>query len=219
MCYSLTVGPVSIGSSIDCIVLVAVLYLYCGCSSNRVGHVTTACILYCEYPVYEKDKLVALLILCTKVFRGPHAHTFCVFRGRPHTHVFIGGDPTLTHCCVYGGGPTLIHCCVYRGRLHTHTLLLRCFLQKPNVNHKKAIKEYSGSAADKVTQQPSLVHSHTMSPNACTQEEPLPHDLRPLSVLQMTMDYLVTRVMDDYQERPADWYDFVWNRTRGIRKV
>ena len=33
------------------------------------------------------------------------------------------------------------------------------------------------------------------------------------------MDYLVTMVMDDYQERPADWYDFVWNRTRGIRKV
>ena len=35
----------------------------------------------------------------------------------------------------------------------------------------------------------------------------------------MTMDYLVTTVMDDYRERPADWYDFVWNRTRGIRKV
>ena len=35
----------------------------------------------------------------------------------------------------------------------------------------------------------------------------------------MTMDYLITVVMDDYRERPADWYDFIWNRTRGIRKV
>ena len=35
----------------------------------------------------------------------------------------------------------------------------------------------------------------------------------------MTMDYLVTMVMDAGSDRPADWYDFLWNRTRAIRKV
>ena len=36
----------------------------------------------------------------------------------------------------------------------------------------------------------------------------------------MTMDYLVTMVMDAAEEgKWADWYDFVWNRTRAIRKV
>ncbi|KAI1884892.1 hypothetical protein AGOR_G00214560 [Albula goreensis] len=66
------------------------------------------------------------------------------------------------------------------------------------VDHAAAIKEYSRSSAD--------------------QEEPLPHELRPLPVLSMTMDYLVTQVMDQGQENYRDWYDFVWNRTRGIRK-
>lgn len=51
------------------------------------------------------------------------------------------------------------------------------------------------------------------------QEEPLPHELRPIGVLQMTMDYLVTMVMDTGGDRRGDWYDFVWNRTRAIRKV
>ncbi|KAJ8282584.1 hypothetical protein COCON_G00051030 [Conger conger] len=66
------------------------------------------------------------------------------------------------------------------------------------VDHTTAIKEYSRSSAD--------------------QEEPLPHELRPLPVLSMTMDYLVTQVMDQGEENYRDWYDFVWNRTRGIRK-
>ncbi|KAM6934890.1 germinal-center associated nuclear protein [Xenentodon cancila] len=66
------------------------------------------------------------------------------------------------------------------------------------VDHTSAIKEYSRSSAD--------------------QEEPLPHELRPLPVLTMTMDYLVTQVMDQGQDNYRDWYDFVWNRTRGIRK-
>ena len=35
----------------------------------------------------------------------------------------------------------------------------------------------------------------------------------------MTMDHLVTTVMDEGEERWAEWYDFVWNRTRAIRKV
>ncbi|XP_041857307.1 germinal-center associated nuclear protein [Melanotaenia boesemani] len=66
------------------------------------------------------------------------------------------------------------------------------------VDHSAAIKEYSRSSAD--------------------QEEPLPHELRPLPVLSMTMDYLVTQIMDQVQDNYRDWYDFVWNRTRGIRK-
>ncbi|XP_061579845.1 germinal-center associated nuclear protein [Cololabis saira] len=66
------------------------------------------------------------------------------------------------------------------------------------VDHASTIKEYSRSSAD--------------------QEEPLPHDLRPLPVLSMTMDYLVIQIMDQVQDNYRDWYDFVWNRTRGIRK-
>ncbi|XP_068184771.1 germinal-center associated nuclear protein isoform X2 [Antennarius striatus] len=66
------------------------------------------------------------------------------------------------------------------------------------VDHKTAIKEYSRSSAD--------------------QEEPLPHELRPLPVLSMTMDYLVTQIMDQFHDNSRDWYDFVWNRTRSIRK-
>lgn len=66
------------------------------------------------------------------------------------------------------------------------------------VDHAAAIKEYSRSSAD--------------------QEEPLPHELRPLPVLSQTMDYLVTQILDQGQDNYRDWYDFVWNRTRGIRK-
>ncbi|XP_054842961.1 germinal-center associated nuclear protein [Eublepharis macularius] len=66
------------------------------------------------------------------------------------------------------------------------------------VDHAAAIKEYSRSSAD--------------------QEEPLPHELRPLDALSMTMDYLVTRIMDKGEGNLREWYDFVWNRTRGIRK-
>ncbi|XP_070770765.1 germinal-center associated nuclear protein [Enoplosus armatus] len=66
------------------------------------------------------------------------------------------------------------------------------------VDHTAAVKEYSRSSAD--------------------QEEPLPHELRPLPVLSRTMDYLVTQIMDQGNDNYRDWYDFVWNRTRGIRK-
>ncbi|NXX12208.1 GANP protein, partial [Podargus strigoides] len=66
------------------------------------------------------------------------------------------------------------------------------------VDHVAAIKEYSRSSAD--------------------QEEPLPHELRPSEVLSMTMDYLVTNIMDQGEGNYREWYDFVWNRTRGIRK-
>lgn len=70
-----------------------------------------------------------------------------------------------------------------------------------SISHYKAIKEYSRSSAD--------------------QEVPLAHELRPESVLQMTMLYLMHRIMDlcnDSQTHLADWFHFVWDRTRSIRK-
>ena len=48
----------------------------------------------------------------------------------------------------------------------------------------------------------------------------MPHELRPVPVLKMTMDYLATNVMDLVElGREGEWFDFLWNRTRGIRKV
>uniref|UniRef100_A0A8C4Q7L3 Germinal-center associated nuclear protein n=2 Tax=Eptatretus burgeri TaxID=7764 RepID=A0A8C4Q7L3_EPTBU len=66
------------------------------------------------------------------------------------------------------------------------------------VDHSAAVKEYSRSSAD--------------------QEEPLPHELRPPAVLKITMDYLVTHILDQGENCWTEWYDFVWNRTRSIRK-
>ena len=106
------------------------------------------------------------------------------------------------------------------------------------VDHSRAVKEYSGSAADKVSVDQSrkatkllfkdmlaqflkgttLVH-FTVVFAFVSQLEPLPHELRPVSVLKMTMDYLATSIMDASNDRWAEWFDFLWNRTRGIRKV
>ncbi|XP_078620785.1 germinal-center associated nuclear protein-like isoform X2 [Branchiostoma floridae x Branchiostoma japonicum] len=67
------------------------------------------------------------------------------------------------------------------------------------IDHTKAVKEYARSSADK--------------------EEPLPHELRPPHVLTLTMNYLVNNILDQGRDGNwGDWYDFVWNRTRGIRK-
>lgn len=66
------------------------------------------------------------------------------------------------------------------------------------VDPSKAVKEYSRSSAD--------------------QEKPLPHELRPEHVLQLTMNYLMLSVMNADDKNWADRYDFIWNRTRGIRK-
>ncbi|KAK6177359.1 hypothetical protein SNE40_015477 [Patella caerulea] len=71
--------------------------------------------------------------------------------------------------------------------------------QPPQIDHNRAVKEYSRSSAD--------------------QTEPLQHELRPESVLMSTMTYLLREIADrGEEERWADWYDFLWNRTRGIRK-
>uniref|UniRef100_A0A0A1WSP6 Protein xmas-2 n=1 Tax=Zeugodacus cucurbitae TaxID=28588 RepID=A0A0A1WSP6_ZEUCU len=70
-----------------------------------------------------------------------------------------------------------------------------------SISHRRAIKEYSRSSAD--------------------QEVPLAHELRPESVLQMAMLYLMHRILDlceDPQTSIADWFHFVWDRTRSIRK-
>ena len=48
------------------------------------------------------------------------------------------------------------------------------------------------------------------------------HELRPLPVLQMTMDYLIARIVDRCDklgENLAEWFNFLWDRMRGIRKV
>ncbi|XP_065363953.1 protein xmas [Calliphora vicina] len=69
------------------------------------------------------------------------------------------------------------------------------------ISHKKAVKEYSRSSAD--------------------QEVPLSHELRSESVLQMTMLYLVHRIMglcEDPKTSLGDWFHFMWDRTRSIRK-
>lgn len=81
------------------------------------------------------------------------------------------------------------------------------FEQEPNtknrnsMNHLKALKQYSRSSAD--------------------QESPLPHELRPEPTLKLAMDYLLHKIMD-LCESPdvniGDWFHFVWDRTRSIRK-
>lgn len=67
--------------------------------------------------------------------------------------------------------------------------------------HDKMVKDYSRSAAD--------------------QDMPLAHELRPLDALQTTMDYLIFNIaneMPDTNTELARWYDFLWSRTRAIRK-
>ncbi|EDV22380.1 uncharacterized protein TRIADDRAFT_58920 [Trichoplax adhaerens] len=62
-----------------------------------------------------------------------------------------------------------------------------------------AVKEYSGSAADK--------------------DEPMPYELRPVKTLSLTMDYIIVKVINGDRRDVGEWFDFVWNRTRAIRKV
>ncbi|EDV46462.1 uncharacterized protein Dere_GG18199 [Drosophila erecta] len=69
--------------------------------------------------------------------------------------------------------------------------------------HERALKQYSRSSAD--------------------QETPLPHELRNETALHMTMSYLMHEIMDiserqEPQSYLGDWFHFVWDRTRSIRK-
>lgn len=66
------------------------------------------------------------------------------------------------------------------------------------------------------------IHSNV---NTCRssadQEEPLAHELRPAETLNMTMSYLLHEIID-LCEKPGtnigEWYHFLWDRTRAIRK-
>ena len=82
-------------------------------------------------------------------------------------------------------------------------VLFHCSIQSEDnyaeLDPLKAVKEYSRSSAD--------------------QEEPLPHELRPAPVLKLTMDYLIRNIITLELARRSDWFDFLWNRTRAIRKV
>lgn len=69
------------------------------------------------------------------------------------------------------------------------------------IDHLIAVKQYSRSSAD--------------------QETPLPHELRPEPVLKMTMNYMLHSILDmcdDPDVSVSDWFHFVWDRTRSIRK-
>jgi hypothetical protein len=82
--------------------------------------------------------------------------------------------------------------------------------------HEKMVKDYSRSAADQVfwffdSQFKSLL-----------KDMPLAHELRPLEALQMTMDYLIFNIADEMPNTNTElarWYDFLWSRTRAIRKA
>ncbi|KAK0398587.1 hypothetical protein QR680_002658 [Steinernema hermaphroditum] len=69
-----------------------------------------------------------------------------------------------------------------------------------NPDFAKFITEYSRSAAD--------------------QEHPLPHELRSASALQASMNYILQTMASGHvsSHEAAQWYDFVWNRTRAVRK-
>ncbi|XP_043511387.1 uncharacterized protein LOC122529374 [Frieseomelitta varia] len=69
------------------------------------------------------------------------------------------------------------------------------------INHMTAVKQYSRSSAD--------------------QEEPMSHELRPVKSLKMTMSYLLHEIVnlcDQQGTNLGEWYHFLWDRTRGIRK-
>ena len=53
------------------------------------------------------------------------------------------------------------------------------------------------------------------------QAMPSPYDLRSGPVLLHTMNYLITNIMDkfDQEREQGDWYNFLWDRLRAIRKV
>ena len=81
-------------------------------------------------------------------------------------------------------------------------MILKSSIKDYEVDHRLAVKEYSRSSAD--------------------QAEPLAHELRPLPVLKMTTDYLIAKIIDRCDkpgENLAEWFNFLWDRTRGIRKV
>lgn len=85
-------------------------------------------------------------------------------------------------------------------RLYRPAHCLSFVFQQPQIDHRIAVKEYSRSSAD--------------------QEEPLPLELRPVHALTRTMEYLCNNILGIGSDGGwSDWYDFLWSRTRAIRKV
>ncbi|VDP98885.1 unnamed protein product [Trichobilharzia regenti] len=71
------------------------------------------------------------------------------------------------------------------------------------MDHTRAVKDYQRSSAD--------------------QPVPLPRELRPTHVLQRTMAYLLATIadrpeIDTTRSLWKPWYEFMWTRTRAIRK-
>lgn len=76
-----------------------------------------------------------------------------------------------------------------------------CDEETGDVSHEMMVKQYARSAAD--------------------QERPLPHELRSEKIMNHAMCYLLHNVLDEFPESPeerAAWYNFLWNRTRALRK-
>ena len=90
------------------------------------------------------------------------------------------------------------------------------------MEHKIAVKEYSRSSADQVLINyftSPIIISNFPSPIFYFQDLPLPRELRPIGVLDRTMAYLLSNIADlGADGQWAEWYDFLWNRTRAIRK-
>ncbi|CAP35236.2 Protein CBG17718 [Caenorhabditis briggsae] len=76
-----------------------------------------------------------------------------------------------------------------------------CDEETGDVSHEMMVKQYARSAAD--------------------QERPLPHELRSEKIMNHAMCYLLHNVLDEFPEfaeQRAAWYNFLWNRTRALRK-
>ncbi|KAJ8866951.1 hypothetical protein PR048_032813 [Dryococelus australis] len=72
--------------------------------------------------------------------------------------------------------------------------------EEVKMDHLRAVKQYSRSSAD--------------------QDDTLCHELRPAAVLERSMDYLLGHIMDIHgrDSNLHDWFHFLWDRTRSIRK-
>ncbi|XP_052873486.1 uncharacterized protein LOC128278797 [Anopheles cruzii] len=91
----------------------------------------------------------------------------------------------------------------WKGLVSSYEKLLFAPGQAVQIDHDKAIKQYSRSSAD--------------------QELPLPHELRTEQALGRTMRFLLEHLADRCDEEPegtnvSDWYHYIWDRTRGVRK-
>ena len=64
--------------------------------------------------------------------------------------------------------------------------------------HHRALKDYDRAAAG--------------------EKMPLPSELRTDSALHATMNFLISEVMDSDVGSMDEWYEFIWNRSRSIRK-